>query len=560
MRSPTVALHWQTWGRHRWGLLGVAAGLLGLAALHRLVPRAWWLENDSAPVLTSIPIAFAFVYVFYAFSYTDLGARARAAGVPPWMFTLPVRTWALVAWPMLSGAVVVAAAWALVARFILGPAGLDLPLWPALGLAVTLAWVQAGDWSPFPALVKLLVIAPVVGGLWYGLFNDDYHRLTLALLPALLGLAFLSAVAGVGVARRGGLKVGAGRLGRPVRSAGFSPCGAADGLKPALRTGSVLVRRTPHRSPERAQFWLEWRRNGTFLPIVVAGWLALLMTLLALGGAGAARSVTGFCVSQVYVLPIFCVLTGCLLGRPDVWSRSPRLPAFTATRPLTSGGLVVAKLKMTTLSLFATGLLTAAVVLAWDALSGGTGSLLEAWGYFFPKRTGPEAWALAPLALASLFGLMWLQLAGHLFVSLTGRVWVLVAATVFYFGLLPNALVAVGVAEMGSPRIGQALAQALPRLAWAAVLAKAVAAGWAFRAAYRRRLLGGRAVVALLGAWLLTAGSLAALGALAFFDEYGASAAEAGNVLAVRLALLVLLCPLTRLGLAPLALAWNRHR
>jgi hypothetical protein len=92
----------------------------------------------------------------------------------------------------------------------------------------------------------------------------------------------------------------------------------------------------------------------------------------------------------------------------------------------------------------------------------------------------------------------------------------------------------------------------LPWLAGTAVLLKILAATWSLRALRRRRLIPSGVLWRMLSIWLaFAAGSFAALYALLPDNWFSVP----GVVLGI-----VLLLPLTRLALAPLALAWNRHR
>jgi hypothetical protein len=83
-------------------------------------------------------------------------------------------------------------------------------------------------------------------------------------------------------------------------------------------------------------------------------------------------------------------------------------------------------------------------------------------------------------------------------------------------------------------------------------------AGWAFWYGHRRGLIGGTGIAGLVAAWLVTAGCAFLAFLLAFPPHQDAMAFRyyvRDHALAVGL-----LCPLFRIGLAPLALAWNRHR
>src|SRR3989442_5816800 len=149
MHSPALAMGWEFRRRHLWALIAMTGFLLALAAIKllflepmapvRLDPP----DGRAAVVIT--PLTATYFYLLAAFSFGlagDLGARPSI--YPARMFALPVRTAALVGWPMLHGTAAVAI---LVLRTPLsarGPGGIELPLiWPALLAAVFLACAPA---------------------------------------------------------------------------------------------------------------------------------------------------------------------------------------------------------------------------------------------------------------------------------------------------------------------------------------------------------------------------------------------------------------------------------
>jgi hypothetical protein len=141
-------------------------------------------------------------------------------------------------------------------------------------------------------------------------------------------------------------------------------------------------------------------------------------------------------------------------------------------------------------------------------------------------------------------------MAQGLWLGLSGRNWILTG-----FALLLGALMGLVVLYVWlwkSPEYWETSHALLPWLAAAAVVLKAVTAGWSLREVARRRLVPARVLVGLPAAWLLVAAGLFAL--LRWLMPSGLVPAS-GLVLGV-----VLVLPLTRLALAPLALAWNRHR
>src|SRR5947209_15866698 len=117
MRSPALTIGWALWRRHRRGLSALLAWLAGVSVLYRALPAGdlAWLAGAAC-----VPFAAAIPYLLAAFSFGfEADVAARASGYPRRMFTLPVRTATLVAWPMLYGAAVVACTWLVLARFVL---------------------------------------------------------------------------------------------------------------------------------------------------------------------------------------------------------------------------------------------------------------------------------------------------------------------------------------------------------------------------------------------------------------------------------------------------------
>jgi hypothetical protein len=531
MHSPVQALNWQIWSQHRWGLAGALLIVAGICAMPQAYPPARLtsdIGNTGMPVMMAIlmPFGFVILYLAYAFSHAELGHREGSSGFPRWMLTLPVRTPWLVFWPMLSVAVTVALTWLAVGWFALNQVGLDVPLvWPALGLACTLVWIQAVDWSPLGFLSKALVACVVLAGLWTGLLRGETHMATVAALPAILLLGFVAGVAGVSRLRRGG------------RSRGLML-----GRAPALRWWMGRERRFA--TAQQAQFWLEWRRNGSLLPVLAGCWVALVAVSLVLsGGRNGATMIAVTPYLSLFLAPV----AGLILGKPDVWSRPVRLPTFAAGRPLTCGDMVLAKLRMTALSLLAAWLILAlgwAIWLAWGA------HLADVWAAL--ERMPPEApkrYAMLAAGLVGFFGFNVLLLAGSFVVSLAGRFWMPLAALFLYLGGLPNLL------AMDAFKV---VKNYLVEVATAALVIKLLLAGWAFWYGHCRGLISSAGIARLAGTWLVTVG-------FAFLAFYLACPAYADgtayrNYMRDHALGVGLLCPLCRIALAPMALAWNRHR
>ncbi|MDB5312428.1 MAG: hypothetical protein JWO38_6630, partial [Gemmataceae bacterium] len=205
MHAPALALAWEFWGRHRWGLAGVAALVAAFALGCAVEPLP---QNLAA--LNSLWVVMGLCYVTGVFAYGFEGRLETAeSGFPARLFVLPVRTWVLVGWPMLQGTAAAVLLWLGWDRLVLRPCGVETPgWWPAM-LAAGVAVSQALVWLPFglPWLRLLVAIgvltvlarAPLffaLAGVPFAGPDEEDRRLT-ALAGALIPAAFLAAWAGV---------------------------------------------------------------------------------------------------------------------------------------------------------------------------------------------------------------------------------------------------------------------------------------------------------------------------------------------------------------------------
>lgn len=533
MYSTALALNWQIWGRHRWGLAGALVILASICALPQAYPPDKLTSNvgdTGMPFMMTIlmPFGFVMLYLAYVFSHAELGKHIGSSGFPPWMFTLPVRTPWLVLWPMLSAAVTVTATWLAVGWFALNKVGLDVPLvWPALALACTLVWIQAIDWSPLGFISKAVAACAILAGLWTGLLLDDTHEATFAALPVILLLGFVAGSAGVSRLRRGG------------RGHGYTLA-----LAPALRRRIGSVRRFT--TLQEAQFWLEWRRNGSLLPMLAACWVLLIVLITVLSSNRDARTMM---FATPYLSLLLAPVAGLLLGKPDVWSRPVRLPTFAAGRPLTCGDMILAKMRMTVRSLLAAWLVLAVGLAIWLAWGTHYASVSHDLMRMPPEERTAKLYVMIAASVIGFFGFNVFLMAGSFVVSFTGRAWMVLAVLFFYLGGLPN-LLALGALKI--------VEDYLIELATAALVMKLLLAAWAFRHCYQRGLISGAGIAALVGSWFITVGC-------AFLPFYLAIPANLDDMthrayLRDHALVIGLLCPLFRIALAPMALAWNRHR
>jgi hypothetical protein len=540
MHSPALALAWQLWGRHRLGLAVVAAALLTCATLSHALPADTWDRTHAA--LCTMQFVFALLYVAAAFAFGfECQLEAKESGFPARMFTLPVRTGVLVGWPMLQGMAAVALLWAAWAYFVLRPSGIEAPLaMTALLAAAFVAVLQALLWSPFglpwvrvlvavlvlPTLLLSPLFAPTLGATETGL---------LYLFAALVPAAFVVAFTGVARARRG---ENPDWQARPASS-----------LLGAARPDERPCR--PFSSPQRAQFWFEWRRHFLTFPVVVGCFLLLhLAMILWVEQRPENRIRLG--LNFLFFPTLLAPFLGCFLGRAGASAGNPYpLSSFTATRPVSAGTLVAAKLKVAALGTLAAWALVLVAASVWARAAGIDERLPAWWSHLVQEHGAWKVGAALLLILVGLFLITWKLLVDSLFLGLAGRPWIFRGALMAY-GLGPTLALTQAVRWMDRAEFGDSVWDALTGWAAGAVLLKLLAAAAVLAALVRQGLVGARPLAKGLACWLLLAGGLFVL---------ARTVVPAGSVPTSLIACgVVLALPLARLAAAPLALAWNRHR
>src|SRR5687768_16176645 len=146
--TPGLAMMWQICRRFRWQLLG-AAGYMALAiATVHVLPSHWKLatpQGDEVPVVAHfVGVSTLFVQILLVAAFAMTGNDAQTSGFTKHMFVLPVNTWALVTWPMVTGCLAAAGTYLVSALLVFRAGGIDAPLWgPAAAAAAFLASFQA---------------------------------------------------------------------------------------------------------------------------------------------------------------------------------------------------------------------------------------------------------------------------------------------------------------------------------------------------------------------------------------------------------------------------------
>jgi hypothetical protein len=534
-------LSWELLARHRlvFGITAIYFALICFAC--PLLPGPWRTPNLAVPMVLPLVWSLTVAVASLAHAY---GARleSRASSVPARQFTLPASSLLLAGAPLLTGALLCAACWPMLALAVLRPCGAEVPLlWPALLGAAFLAWAQALSWSPFPlAWLRLAVLAPLLPGLAFGgvaLAHSFGEPPTAGALAALTLLAYAVALNGVARARRG-----------------------AGTAEPA-RTGSIIgynnERYTPFISTASAQLWLEWRlrRWGLFFAagLALAGGLTathlssvvlnrgeILPVLPRLAAAVEAYGVGWLSVTGMLLLPILLGLLGADLGQLAP-RRYSGVPLFFLALPTGTTALVRYKLAFAALLAAAAWLLVLAAGLVWAAATGHLPDMTERLIEHAGSRQSALVLAVAVPLLAGVVS--WLWLAGGMWGGLPHR-----------SEIAPLPLL-VGIAELGlavcAVRVWQIYPEARPWVAAGLVVAlllKAAAVAWVCRRLHVRRLAGPLALAVCVLAWVLFAAVVAGL---------VLPATRGGPAMA---AAVLLLLPLARPLAAPLALHWARQR
>jgi hypothetical protein len=438
-------------------------------------------------------------------------------------------------------------------RPALRPYEVEPPLWwPALTLAVVLAWLQAIVWTPFPLpWLRAVVLIPIISPLAFLLPLVDAldfspvigYGLLIALLPAAYGVA----VVGVARARRGA-----------------GPRWTWPGWPARLRRTFSTPLRPSFVSPLRAQVWFEWRRAGLSFPVMLFAcsliWLPLIpITAKFLddaAGAGQAlvplfllREVGSLWLTVSGVLifaPFLALVCGGEMGKLPGRERTFALSSFLTTRPVSAWTLVRAKFEAAALSTLAGWGVASAGLLLWFALGGHAAEMAETFGALRQRHPGAPFWIGLFLLVGGAVVLTWLQIVQGLWMGLARRSW-RDAITAFSFGVFIILLFVVTWLSK-SPRNWQRLLDLLPWLMGVVVVLKVLAALWVFRILERHGLGPLGILRGALAIWLLSVAGL--FGVLYWLLRPPVSTLVFGIVLAL---------PLTRLALAPLALDWNRH-
>jgi hypothetical protein len=496
-----------------------------LPGLVRNMPGGeYFLPNAGAEL--ALPCILIGIHLAAAFSLT--GADLKERGYWRTMFVLPVRTRALVAWPMLWGSLALAFVWLFVALMIFRPTGTTVPIvWPIAALVAGMTLLQVVSWMPLAQPWLSIVLAvPLLSILAAGAalvaILGVPEPIATAIFAALVPLHYAAGLRFVAAARRGD---------------------AFDWrLWNRLVDWLAVMRQPsehPFRSAARAQLWFECRSHAWMLPLFTA-LLAAFVVLISLADKTPEGELPWKLFPMVLGMPpLIAAAMGVQLGQASF--------PFLATRPIPTTALVRSKLLMALVSALLAYLPVLVVGLLFLLRPGFVAAAREA-----VAQAGPStSLAVAVAAIALPILLTWKGLVESLWLGLTGREWIgHVAAGVFATLIGCGALFAVWL--IIQPGLRAYLLSVAPWFIGALLVIKALAAAGVLVALARARMVTWNTGVLMIGAWTLVVAGVSL--SVLYLIPSGIIATSQ------LLAAVALLIPFARLAGAPLALEWNRHR
>lgn len=543
MQSPALGFAWLIWQKNRVGFLLFGLYLAFLAIASFALPAPIFEEVWQG--LTA-PFGFGMLFLMGSFYSSDTDLIGTRSGYPNHLFTLPLNTRTLVLWPMVYGIGSVSLVWIFYAAVVLESHGMrGLIWWPATLLATLTACLQSLSWYPVPlpylrTILAFVVLIALTGLAAIGWLTDLSVSILSIVYLSLIPIAAWTSLRGVTLARTGNVRE---RAWLPARTPNDTP-----------------IRRFT--SPQQAQFWLEWKRNGLQFPLLTLLICLLLTALLAFRGSG---EVVPLGIGSIEVpvtvrLWLLCLLwapfsaatIGCCSHKATTFRPDMTLQPFLATRPISSFDLVLTKIRLAAVSTLS----------AWAIL----GFFFAGW-LFLPAKDGAKSGTIASLILpylnlksgvvatALFVGLIiwtWKSQISNLAILLTGRR----ALIDGYSTAVPlAAAVCIGLSAVRiteDPSVINEMVRYLPRIAIGVALLKGIVIIAAFIALHRQSLVDQLMLTRLAGIWLLVVAGLVAFLRWLLPTELAPTSYIALGVF--------LFLPLTQCLVAPLALHWNRHR
>lgn len=547
-RTPTGAMLWEIWARHKMNFLwqGVTLGA-GLGFVQ-------WKQHGVSEILATL-LALAslagfvggYLHLLSCFAYVETDAAKVKVGYPGRLLSKPLRTFQLVMVPMLLGGLATTTMLDIWVAFVLKPLGF-LPAYDLFWISTVLLsffwWMQALAWGlPLVRFRSFVMVAVALLHLTVGVMPQLPFNISPEWQWGILSALLVSAVPFAWV----GLK-----LMREGRWDG--PSWIFILWSRWLRT-RAHGRRARFRSAFGAQFWLEWQRQGWLLP-GLSGAMSLLVYPFVFFVGFKWSGVDAPPPEAILALILFgpLLLSGVMgpsMAKFDQLGSRRELPGYISVRPMTNGGFVMAKLAMALASSALTVLLNVAGACLCLAIAG-KGNLLSKAGLVTPF--GPVSYLTGCLPVLLLLVIMvWKNLLAGIGTGLTGRPWIANLGTAWR-GAAGMGLISLVLAAKFYEDFRETLLHWLTAILIVCLTAKVAVSIAAFVWGLRRNAITARAIGWIAGGWLVCG---------LFVASYADHVCGAINQPGLRTWVLLggcLVLPLADLAIAPLALAWSRHR
>lgn len=547
-QTPTGAMLWEIWARNKVSYLwhGMALGG-GLCFVQ-------WKRQGVSEILAAV-LAFAslagfvggYLQLLSCFAHVEVDAAKVTAGYPGRLLLKPLRTLHLVMAPMLAGGLVTATMLDIWVWFVLKPLGFlpayD-PFWISTVLLSFFWWLQAFTWGlPLVRFRSFVILGVALLHLTVGVMPQFPFNISPKWQWGILSALLVSAVPCAWV----GLKL--------MRQGRWDGSSWIFVLWSRWFRTRAHGRRARFHSAFAAQFWLEWQRQGSALP-ALSGAMSLVVFPLVFFVGFKWAGVDAPPPEAILILMLFGSLLlsgvmGPVMAKFDHLGSTRELPGYISVRSMTNGGFVMAKLAMALTSSALTLLLNVAGACLCLAI-GGKGNLLSKAGLVTPF--GPISYLTGCLpAILLLVIMVWKNLMAGIGTGLTGRPWI-VNLSGAWRGAVGMGLMALVMAAKLYEAFRESLLHWLTGFLIVCLAAKIAVSITAFVWGMRCNAITGRAVGWIVGGWLVCG-----LFVAGYADHVCNTLEQPGLRIWVTLGGFLIL-PLADLAIAPLALAWNRHR
>jgi hypothetical protein len=556
MRFPTTALIWEIWHRNRlWVWLII--GIISFCAVFNLVsPNGFRVsEPDWRGALDQTLVGISFLLLFGVFNYSEFSQQKGWAGFPDRLFTLPVTSLKLVAVPIGLGLASVELLYWGWAKLIFTH-GEMVTAWGAVLVGAFMVVYQAMLWN-LAALGFLRVIGIGLAAITFIVigFLPSFPHKTLwhsepflgSMLAVVALIAFLDAWVYIARQRAG------------ARSTLHLDEGLAEQIADALPR-----RKKGFDSPAAAQFWFEWRRSGSVLPVCVLGLLVLVIGPLSVLIGDDPASTLRILVATFLMPVILALPIGKAFSKPEFWSGDLSFPSFLAVRPLATADMVWIKLKVAAVSAAISWLLVIAFLSVWLPLWANLETLtfIRVFVWVVYGHSMYPQYAIAALSILAGMFVTWRFLVGSLWLGLSGSTRLFTGSAIPYAFIPPVGL--IGLAIVTGRRQSSNLSwihNNIDRLLPALVGIAAVAVITKFwMAAFSWRNIAPQRLRQYCLVWFGGTLCLITLAMLLWAALRYAFPSDVYRLRSLLLLVALLIIPFARLGLAPSSLARNRHR